>query len=52
MTHHEQMVNVAENGLLLHKEEWRTLEQTYQYMLKYTVEGIQERSKIFIGITF
>ena len=40
---------IAENGLVVHLEEWRTLEQTYQYMLKYTVEGIQdpERQKIY-----
>ncbi|NQU54245.1 MAG: hypothetical protein HQ522_17085, partial [Bacteroidetes bacterium] len=40
---------IVENGLVLLLEEWRTLEQTYQYMLKYTVEGIQdpERQKIY-----
>ncbi len=40
---------ITENGLIVRLEEWRTLEQTYQYMLKYTVEGIQdpERQKIY-----
>jgi len=40
---------ILENGLVVYLEEWRTLEQTYQYMLKYTVEGIQdpERQKIY-----
>jgi tetratricopeptide (TPR) repeat protein len=40
---------ILENGLVVYMEEWRTLEQTYQYMLKYTVEGIQdpERQKIY-----
>ncbi len=40
---------ITENGLIIRLEEWRTLEQTYQYMLKYTVEGIQdpERQKIY-----
>ena len=40
---------ISANGLVLFLEEWRTLEQTYQYMLKYTVEGIQdpERQKIY-----
>ncbi len=40
---------ITENGLVVRLEEWRTLEQTYQYMLKYTVEGIQdpERQKIY-----
>ncbi len=33
---------ITENGLIVRLEEWRTLEQTYQYMLKYTVEGIQD----------
>lgn len=40
---------ITANGLVIHLEEWRTLEQTYQFMLKYTVEGIQdpERQKIY-----
>ncbi len=40
---------IVEHGLVVRLEEWRTLEQTYQFMLKYTVEGIQdpERQKIY-----
>ncbi len=43
----EQMI--GENGLEFFRDEWRTLEQTYHYMLQYTVEGIQdpERQKIY-----
>lgn len=41
--------SISENGLVMYMEEWRILEQTYQYMLKYTVDGIQdpERQKIY-----
>jgi tetratricopeptide (TPR) repeat protein len=40
---------IRENNLLIYLDEWRNLEQTYNYMLKYTVEGIQdpERQKIY-----
>lgn len=40
---------IAENGLEIYRDEWRNLEQTYNYMLKYTVEGIKdpERQKIY-----
>ncbi len=40
---------IGESGLLIYLDEWRTLEQTYHYMLKYTVEGIQdpERQKVY-----
>ncbi|MEL7587360.1 MAG: hypothetical protein AAGU19_11665, partial [Prolixibacteraceae bacterium] len=40
---------IAENGLAVFYDEWQELEQTYQYMLKYTVEGIQdpERQKVY-----
>lgn len=40
---------IQESGLLVFNDEWRNLEQTYSYMLKYTVEGIQdpERQKIY-----
>lgn len=40
---------ILEYGLHLYLDEWRSLEQTYSYMLKYTVEGIQdpERQKIY-----
>lgn len=40
---------IGENGLEMYRDEWRNLEQTYRYMLKYTVEGIQdpERQKIY-----
>jgi tetratricopeptide (TPR) repeat protein len=40
---------IIENGLELFRDEWRNLEQTYSYMLKYTVEGIQdpERQKVY-----
>ncbi|WP_319480499.1 tetratricopeptide repeat protein [uncultured Draconibacterium sp.] len=40
---------IRESGLLIHLDEWRNLEQNYSYMLKYTVEGIQdpERQKVY-----
>jgi len=40
---------IGENGLEIYRDEWRNLEQTYHFMLKYTVEGIQdpERQKIY-----
>ncbi len=40
---------IVDNGQLLYLDEWRNLEQTYSYMLKYTVEGIRdpERQKIY-----
>jgi len=40
---------IQESGLLMYNDEWRNLEQTYNYMLKYTVEGIKdpERQKIY-----
>ena len=40
---------IGENSLGIYRDEWRNLEQTYHYMLKYTVEGIQdpERQKIY-----
>ncbi|QGY42579.1 tetratricopeptide repeat protein [Maribellus comscasis] len=40
---------IHENGLVQFSDEYRTLEETYHYMLKYTVEGIQdpERQKIY-----
>jgi tetratricopeptide (TPR) repeat protein len=40
---------ITENELIVRLEEWRTLEQTYKYMLKYTVEGTQdpERQKVY-----
>lgn len=40
---------IGENSLEIYRDEWRNLEQTYNYMLKYTVEGIQdpERQKIY-----
>ena len=40
---------IKESGLVIFLDEWRNLEQTYSYMLKYTVEGIQdpERQKIY-----
>ena len=40
---------IGENGLEFYRDEWRTLEQTYHYMLQYTVEGIKdpERQKIY-----
>ena len=40
---------IGENGLEMYRDEWRNLEQTYRYMLQYTVEGIQdpERQKIY-----
>jgi tetratricopeptide (TPR) repeat protein len=43
----EKMIGV--NVLEIYRDDWRNLEQTYHYMLKYTVEGIQdpERQKIY-----
>lgn len=43
----EKMID--ENGLEIFRDEWRNLEQTYHFMLKYTVEGIRdpERQKIY-----
>ncbi|WP_346864416.1 tetratricopeptide repeat protein [uncultured Draconibacterium sp.] len=40
---------IHSSGLLIYLDEWRNLEQTYSYMLKYTVEGIQdpERQKVY-----
>lgn len=40
---------IEQTGLNIHRDEWRNLEQTYSYMLKYTVEGTQdpERQKIY-----
>jgi len=40
---------IKESGLLVYLDEWRNLEQTYSYMLKYTVEGIKdpERQKVY-----
>ncbi len=36
-------------GLQVFRDDWQNLEQTYRYMLQYTVEGIQdpERQKIY-----
>lgn len=40
---------ITENGLGIYHDEYRNLEETYQYMLKYTVEGISdpERQKVY-----
>ena len=40
---------IAENGLGIFYDEWRDLDQTYHYMLQYTVEGIRdpERQKVY-----
>ena len=40
---------ITENGLVIYLDEWRNLEQTYHYMLQYTVEGTQdpERQKVY-----
>ncbi len=40
---------IKDSGLLVYLDEWRNLEQTYSYMLKYTVEGIKdpERQKVY-----
>ncbi len=40
---------IKASGLIIYLDEWRNLEQTYHYMLQYTVEGIQdpERQKIY-----
>ncbi|MCE4565419.1 tetratricopeptide repeat protein [Maribellus sp. CM-23] len=36
----EKLIN--DSGQLLFLDEWRNLDQTYHFMLKYTVEGIQD----------
>ncbi len=40
---------ISGNGLGIYYDEYRNLEETYQYMLKYTVEGIvdPERQKVY-----
>jgi len=40
---------IQESGVPIFLDEWRTLEETYQYMLQYTVEGIKdpERQKVY-----
>ncbi len=40
---------IQESGVPIYLDEWRTLEETYQYMLQYTVEGIKdpERQKVY-----
>jgi len=40
---------IKESGLVIFLDEWRNLEQTYHYMLQYTVEGTQdpERQKVY-----
>jgi tetratricopeptide (TPR) repeat protein len=40
---------ILENGLAVFTDEYRNLEETYHYMLKYTVEGIRdpERQKVY-----
>ncbi len=43
---------IAENGLGIFYDEYRTLEENYHFMLKYTVEGIfdPERQKIYLKL--
>ncbi len=46
----DQLKNlIADSGLVLYTDEWRNLEQTYHYMLQYTVDGAQdpERRKVY-----
>lgn len=40
---------ILESGLVIFLDEWRNLEQTYHYMLQYTVDGTQdpERQKVY-----
>lgn len=40
---------IAENGLGVFNDEWLELDQTYHFMLQYTVEGIRdpERQKVY-----
>lgn len=40
---------ISENGLGVYNDEYHNLEETYHFMLKYTVEGIQdpERQKVY-----
>lgn len=40
---------IEENGLGVFSDEWHSLNQTYHYMLQYTVEGISdpERQKVY-----
>ena len=47
---------IVENRLELFHEEWQNLEQTYRFMLKYTVEGINDPErqviyrKLFVSV--
>lgn len=43
---------IVESGLVIHLDQWRNLEQTYHYMLQYTVEGTQdpERQKVYLKL--
>ena len=46
----DQLKNLlSENGLGVFNDEWYELDQTYHYMLQYTVEGIRdpERQKVY-----
>ncbi|HDR51112.1 MAG TPA: hypothetical protein ENN90_05740, partial [Mariniphaga anaerophila] len=40
---------IAENGLGMYSDEYHNLEETYHFMLQYTVEGTQdpERQKVY-----
>lgn len=40
---------ISESGLVIYLDEWRNLEQTYHYMLQYTVDGANdpERQKVY-----
>ncbi len=43
---------IAENSLGIYADEYRNLEETYHFMLKYTMEGIRdpERQKVYIKL--
>lgn len=46
----DQLENlITQSSLVIYLDEWRNLEQTYHFMLQYTVEGTQdpERQKVY-----
>ena len=43
---------ISENSLGIYHDEYRNLEETYHYMLKYTIEGVSdpERQKVYLRL--
>ncbi len=43
---------ISDNGLGIYYDEYKNLEETYQFMLKYTVEGVldPERQKVYLKL--